>query len=514
MDSTNDTEEMGNGFEGYAVYGRSIERGNVPLAVVSDNDICKAVASHIPNRLKECLIAIEDRRFRKHQGIDFQSISRAFFRNIQARKIVQGGSTITQQLARNLLNRNDKTIGRKIRESIKAIQLERLFSKDEILDQYFNNVYFGKNLRGIRSAALHYFGKELEALSYADTLYLLTILRGPNFYISRPDAVLKRYAKINGILTAQNLVSSNRSRKNLTLKLDKVPNDLQLLRSPSIPFIIRHANNKQKRIDSTIISEVQSYATSFVNESKYPVSVIILHRHKIVGFASRYGNEYPFIYKSNVGSTLKPLLYCYFRNNGVAIQDRFNARSNDLGWNVKEATVTDSQLNLQEALFYSNNNVFLNAAAKVGIENCLKFLAQLLGKSHLDMYPSSLLGATKCGISLYELAQTYSNFFCNDDPTSIKTECRLLLKKLFSEKLGFEIENAFLKTGTTNENRDRFVVLGNAEMTFAYLRNDDLMMSLANDRSKEGGFLDHISKSLSQFIKTFFNKTSQNFVWF
>lgn len=512
MNSTNYVDEMNNRFEGYAVYGRSIERGHVPLAVVSNSDVCKAVASYIPNRLKECLIAIEDRRFRSHPGIDFRSISRALVRNIQARKIVQGGSTITQQLARNLLNQNDKTIGRKIRESIKAIQLERLLSKDEILEQYFNNVYFGKNLRGIRSASLYYFGKELEALSQGDVLYLFTILRGPNFYINRPDAARKRYIKINNILTKQKLVSHNKSRKNIRFQADKTPNELQIIRPQSIPFIINQANDKRKRIDSTIISEVQSYATSFVNESKYPVSVIILNRDEIIGFASKYGNEYPFIYKSNVGSTLKPLLYCYLRNNGVSVHDKFNARSNNLGWDVK-VTITDSQLNLQEALLYSNNNVFLNAAAEIGIENCLTFLAETLGKSLSEMYPSSLLGATKCGISLHELAKIYSNFFCHDNTTSIKTECRLLLKKLFLEKLGFEIENAFLKTGTTNGNKDRFVVLGNAEMTFAYLRNDDLMMSLANNKSKEGSFLEHVSKSLGLFFKRFYKDTTQSFVW-
>ena len=148
-----------------------------------------------------------------------------------------------------------------------------------------------------------------------------------------------------------------------------------------------------------------------------------------------------------------------------------------MDWTVREATLTNLYLNLQEALLCSNNNVFLNAATEIGLENCLQFLAQILQKNPGELSPASILGATKCGISLYELASIYSNFFSTNDLGDIKMECLSLLNKLFLEKIGLEIDNAFLKTGTTNSNKERFVILGDSELTFAYLRNDNMMIN-------------------------------------
>jgi membrane peptidoglycan carboxypeptidase len=177
---------MSKEFEGFVIYCKEndIEK---PFGVVSEDYECRADTNYIPNYFKEFLVQIEDKRYYEHGAIDVKGISRAFVENIKALKFVQGGSSITQQLARNLLKDNSKTILRKLRETIKAIQIENKYSKDEILNMYFNNVYFGKNLRGIRIAALTYFCKEVENLNQSEILYLITILRGPNYYLKRPE---------------------------------------------------------------------------------------------------------------------------------------------------------------------------------------------------------------------------------------------------------------------------------------------------------------------------------------
>jgi len=155
-------------------------------------------------------------------------------------------------------------------------------------------------------------------------------------------------------------------------------------------------------------------------------------------------------------------------------------------------------------LFYSNNNSFLNAASKVGFESNLKFLSDIFNKPTNDFFPSSVLGATKNGISLYELALAYSDYFNPENLTDTKNECLSILNKIFYKKLGFRIENAFLKTGTTNDNKERYAVLGNADVVYAVLRNENKL----NDESKEGNFMKQISRSISSMFKT-----DKNFVW-
>jgi len=494
---------MKNELDGYVIYCKDSDR-ETPLGVVSDSYDCKAVSDYVPSRLKNFLVEIEDRRFYKHNGIDFKGISRALIENIKAGSIVQGGSTISQQLARNIIRDTRKTITRKVRETIKAIQIEKQFSKDEILDLYFNNVYFGKNIWGLRAAGLFYFGKEVEKLTQSELLYLLTILRGPNYYSKRPDITLKRYKTINNILYDRKVISKSRFQKNAKSKPNITETKLSNIKNASIPFISNQIDTKRKTIKTSIDLKTQEFAKRFVTESKYPVSIIALRKGKVIGFASSYGTDYPFISKSNVGSTLKPFLYCHLRNNGVSEFEKFDAYKNILNWEVREVGYYKTQLNIQEALFYSNNNAFLNAASQTGIESNLKFLSDTFKKPETDFYPSSILGATKNGISLFELALTYSNYFNPDNLTEIKTECLTILNRIFYEKLGLKIENAFLKTGTTNDNKERYAILGNADLTFAVLRNENEI----NDESKEGGFMNQISRNITSMFKP-----NMNFAW-
>ena len=494
---------MKNELDGYVIYCKDLDR-ETPLGVVSESYDCKAVSDYVPSRLKDFLVEIEDKRFYSHNGIDFKGISRAIIENIKAGRIVQGGSTVSQQLARNIIRDSRKTVTRKLKESYKAIQIEKQYSKDEILNLYFNSVYFGKNIWGLRTAGLHYFGKEVENLSQTEQLHLLTILRGPNYYAKRKEITKKRYNAINNILLDRKLISKSRYKKNINSNLTISETRISNYKNASIPFITNSINHKRKTIMSSIEVKTQEFTRKFVAESKYPVSIVALRRGKIIGFASSYGTDYPFISKTNVGSTLKPFLYCHLRENGISEFEKFDALKNNLDWEVREAGYYKSQLNIQEALFYSNNNSFLNAVSKVGFETNFKFLSGIFNKPATDFFSSSVLGATKSGISLYELALAYSNYFNPQNLTNTKSECLSILNKVFHEKLGVKIENAFLKTGTTNDNKERFAVLGNADLVYAVLRNENDL----NDTSKEGSFINQISRNVSSMFKP-----NINFVW-
>src|SRR5215203_7477611 len=121
----------------------------------------------LPPYLPKAFVAIEDRRFYDHFGVDPVGIARAMFRNITSRGVAQGGSTLTQQLAKNLFLTQERTASRKIQEAILALWLERTYSKDEILELYLNRVYFGSGAYGVEAAAQRYYGKSARNVSLA-----------------------------------------------------------------------------------------------------------------------------------------------------------------------------------------------------------------------------------------------------------------------------------------------------------------------------------------------------------
>jgi penicillin-binding protein 1B len=140
----------------------------------------------IPRALRDAVIASEDRRFRQHRGLDLRSNFRALVSNVQAGGVRQGGSTITQQLARGLFLGRERTLGRKLSEAVIAVGLEALLSKDEILEMYLNSVYWGQNgsggVAGVAEAARWYFDAPVESLDVARSALLAGIIPAPNAY--------------------------------------------------------------------------------------------------------------------------------------------------------------------------------------------------------------------------------------------------------------------------------------------------------------------------------------------
>jgi len=148
----------------------------------------------IPLRMKQATLAVEDSHFYYHFGIDPKAIARAFITNFKAGRVVEGGSTITQQLAKTLFLTRDRNITRKIKEAILAIRLELIFSKDEILEIYLNQIYYGHGSYGIEAAARTYFGKSAEDLSYEECALLASLPKAPNNYTPyrHPERAKKR----------------------------------------------------------------------------------------------------------------------------------------------------------------------------------------------------------------------------------------------------------------------------------------------------------------------------------
>jgi penicillin-binding protein 1A len=148
----------------------------------------------LPDYVPNALIAIEDRRFRSHYGVDPIGLGRAIFTNLASGRLVQGGSTLTQQLAKNLFLSPARTLERKLQEAVLAVWLETQYSKDEILQLYLNRVYYGAGATGIEKAARTYYGKPASELSLTEAATLAGILPAPSNYnpLKNPEAAAKR----------------------------------------------------------------------------------------------------------------------------------------------------------------------------------------------------------------------------------------------------------------------------------------------------------------------------------
>lgn len=134
----------------------------------------------IPNHFLEAIVATEDRRFYDHEGIDYFGILRALVHNMKALEWAEGGSTITQQLAKNVFLTNEKTLHRKWEEWFIAKKIERTYSKKEILEMYVNRVYFGEGAWGIKKAAETYFGKDVSELTVSESALLAGLIKAPS----------------------------------------------------------------------------------------------------------------------------------------------------------------------------------------------------------------------------------------------------------------------------------------------------------------------------------------------
>lgn len=172
----------------------------------------------IPVDLQNALIAIEDNHFFRHWGIDFQGITRAFFSNLMAGRVVEGGSTITQQLAKVIFLTRQKTIERKIKELLLALKLEKEYSKEEILQLYLNQIYFGNGAYGVEAAASVFFDKPVEKLDLAESALLAGLIRSPSKYspfqnkelsANRRTVVLRRMRELKFITPEEEKTANN-----------------------------------------------------------------------------------------------------------------------------------------------------------------------------------------------------------------------------------------------------------------------------------------------------------------
>ena len=204
----------------------------------------------IPPLVTQAFIASEDARFYEHPGVDIRSIARAFIKNLRAGRVVQGGSTITQQVARALLLTRERTFTRKIKEALLATQIEQQLNKEEILYLYLNQIYLGNRAYGVRSAGWNYFNKPLQALNLAEIAMIAGLPSAPaEFAPTRsPDRAKLQQKKVLDRMVAADAISKAEAIKALdqTLKIYHSPTDKEF-NARYIPYFTEHVRRQIQR---------------------------------------------------------------------------------------------------------------------------------------------------------------------------------------------------------------------------------------------------------------------------
>ncbi len=445
---------------------------------------------HIDAIFWKGLIGIEDTRFLDHHGVDFRSLARAFWVDLKEMSFVQGGSTITQQLAKNLFFSTEKTFNRKIKELISSIYIEWRFSKEKILEAYFNEFDWGYlqglRVKGLFAASLFYFEKRPENLDPFEATILVSLLKGPNFFhpIKNLERLKERTQFVYKKLQANNLISSedksfwnDKKWANFQKRLIELNEDKPFaaiwdaLNEKSL-----YLNNFEKFIFILKVKKVEDRIETRIGKKDISVKAIIgkpggteffeyyskFERDKEKGLTQE---------RHQIGSTIKPIVFQSFFKNGKTPEDLVSTapillklKSGD--WTPGEAHFFEEpETDLKTALQRSLNNPIIITAKEIGFDLVEKDLIEYFPniKRPLGEFPSQLLGSLE--LSLKELFDGYAQFIkkeCLDenqddniltimaDPT--QTTIREVVDEQFA-KLEF-----FGKTGTSNNGLDNWYV--------------------------------------------------------
>ena len=270
----------------------------------------------IPSHVKDAFVAIEDKRFYSHNGIDKKGLFRAFYNNLKTFYFREGGSTISQQLIKNTHLSNEKTLKRKLVELKLAKKLENKYSKNQILEMYLNTIYFGNNCYGITSASLTYFNKKPSELSLNESAVLAGLINAPSIYspLSDLDKCFKRKNIVLSEMFEQGYISetdyNNAKVEKITLNenYDNKNNSyLNLVKKEMDDFMENHPKyNKKYKVYTSFdpkLQEILDKSFEDVNLDLDKSSLLINNDFTICAYYSTCGNI-----SRQMGSTAKPLL--------------------------------------------------------------------------------------------------------------------------------------------------------------------------------------------------------------
>ncbi len=417
--------------------------GKRVLAVLRGSEARTLITyDQIADPMRHAIVAIEDRRFWEHDGIDLRGIGRALIADIRHKSVVEGGSTITQQFVKNALDRDQKTIARKVREAAYAWQLERDpggWPKKKILQEYLNTIYFGNGAYGVQQAALTYFQKGAKDLTLAESALLAGIPADPNRYdpVANPKAAkARRRVVLQAMLEESKITPEQLEQANETPLPD--PDDVRL---PGTEGPAQHFVNyvKQQLIDkygqtevfgggikvrSTIDLELQQTArdaiSKWLTDADGPSAALVAIDPRdgavraMVGGNNYRKSQFNLAVQGvrQPGSSFKPFVLATALRQGISPATHFESepQSIDLGdkyWvvgNYDDAYF--GNIDLEKATIESDNSVYAQLTQLVGAKKVAETAKRLGIRSKLDGFYAIGLGAE--AVTPLELARAYA----------------------------------------------------------------------------------------------------------
>ncbi|HEX8446560.1 MAG TPA: transglycosylase domain-containing protein [Sphingomonas sp.] len=492
--------------------GTAIARRGAVIAAPVD-------VTRLPPHVGEAFMAIEDRRFRSHLGIDPYGIARAAWHNLRAGGVREGGSTITQQLAKVAFLDSDRTAARKLREVMIAFWLEAWLSKDEILSRYLSNVYFGDNVYGLRAAARHNFDKRPEQLNIGESAMLAGLMKAPSRLAPTTNlagARARQKLVVQAMAEAGFIDARTRARVR--------PARLHVRTVGSLPtgtyfadWAMPQARDRagmvyaEQTVQTTLDDRIQRAAIRAINRAPLAGAQVALVAMRPDGevVAMIGGRDYgdssfnrATQARRQPGSTFKLFVYLAALRAGMTPDDRISDRPLTVdGWSPANSDKRyRGDITLREAFARSSNVAAVRLQEKIGRDKVIRAARDLGVTSPLRTDPSLALGTS--GMTLLELTSAFAAIADNAYPVKphgLPTEERSWFDRLWDRQSNFGSDRhkmlldllsatvnqgtgrnaalrtqVFGKTGTTQNNRDAiFIGFAGDIVTGVWIGRDD-----------------------------------------
>ena len=467
--------------------------------------------TRLPPYVPQAFVAIEDRRFFRHLGVDPWGMARAVWRNWRAGRVTEGGSTISQQLAKTSFTGGERTMGRKVQEALITVWLEAWLSKEDILSRYLSNVSFGNNVYGLRAAARFYFSVEPERLTLSQAAMLAGLVQAPNRLA--PDRNLggaqRRAALVLRAMADVGFVSEAEARRAAPARLRLAPRDTTPTGTYFADWVLGQAETGdqpeygERRVDTTLERDLQRAAIAAmgdVNIGPHQAALVAMRTDGRV-VAMLGGRDYgrsPFNRATQArrqpGSTFKLFVYLAALRAGMRPEDM-----------IEDSPITSGQyrprnsgntyrgeITLADAFASSSNVAAVRLAQRVGLGNVIRAARDLgITAPMRDDDPSIALGTAD--VSLIEMTAAYAAVAAGSYPVTpqgiiTRPEDMGILERIFAPlmevtrsgrsdsafgplrgMLGQAVTNgtgraarlpveAFGKTGTTQDSRDALFI--------------------------------------------------------
>jgi len=422
-------------------------KGNVIYTTLSVERRLPITIDKIPKHVQNAFISIEDNRFYDHAGIDPRGTGRAIVSTLSGRE-VQGGSTITQQLAKNAFTNQERTITRKIREAFLSLAMESKYTKQEILTMYLNRIYFGQGAYGLEAASLYYFNRSTDKLTLAQAACLAAIPKSPNYFNpfanpkdskARQELVLDQMAKY-GFITKGQAEAAKKEDLGLATsheKIDASPNTYfyDMIIQQVIEELGADALYKDGlKIYTTIDMDMQAAAinslrimnnyVSYKDDKGITQPQVALacvepktgELKAIIGGRGQDKFNRAYLGVRQPGSSFKPFVYATAMQNGFTPASIVDDTSESFGGWRPNNGVDHGKVSYKTALAHSYNVAAVKVARDVGVEKVIA-TAENMGISTLvdkgkynDTNLSMALGGLTKGANPIEMAAAYAVF--------------------------------------------------------------------------------------------------------